>query len=286
MAVHPVARAAAVLPAAAAHGSRGSLDNDLLQPTGGSWGVHSSCSATAGRYECGGCGRQAGALALVQHDANLWSAEHEFGWQGGLIRIPVRMTVIRLDHGQLILHSPVPISAELRSELDALGPVGFIVVPETHGRFAAEVSQLYPSARLLAAPKASRRRRRLPFDGSLADQVPAEWAGQVDSLLLLGFRLHEVVLLHRPSRTLVLSDLCFHIQRSSSALARTFFRANGMWQHFGPSRIIRRAAVSDRAALGRSLERVLKWDFERIIPGHGDVIEHGGPAALSAAWPG
>ncbi len=222
---------------------------------------------------------------LVRHDTDLWSTEHEFRWQGGLIPIPVRMTVIRLRDGQLILHSPVPVSAELRSELDALGPVGFIVVPEAHGRFAQEVSEAHPSARLLAAPGAPSRRKSLAFSGSLADQPPAAWAGQVESLLVAGFRLNEVVLFHRPSRTLLLTDLCFNIQRSSSRVARLFFRANGMWQRFGPSRIIRQLAVSDRASLRRSLERVQQWDFERIIPGHGDVIEHGGPAALAAAWP-
>jgi hypothetical protein len=102
---------------------------------------------------------------------------------------------------------------------------------------------------------------------------------------VIGFRLEEVVLYHRSSRTLVLTDLCFNIQRSASGFARMFFRANGMWRRFGPSRIIRRIAVSDRAALQGSLERVLLWDFERILPGHGDVIEHGGRAALRAAWP-
>jgi hypothetical protein len=196
------------------------------------------------------------------------------------------MTVLRLDDGQLILHSPVPISPEIRKELDALGPVGFIVVPEAHGRFVEQVSRSYPSAQLLAAPGAPRRRRTLSFHGSLSDHAPAEWADQVESLALLGFRLHEVVLLHRSSRTLLLTDLCFNIQRSSSTVARLFFRANGMWQHFGPSRIIRRVGVSDRTTFARSLERVLVWDFERVIPGHGDVIEHGGPAALSAAWLG
>jgi hypothetical protein len=223
-------------------------------------------------------------MALVEHDTNLWSAEHEFGWQAGLIPILVRMTVIRLADGQLILHSPIPISPELREELDALGLVRFIVVPEMHGKFADEVSQTYPSAQLLAAPRAPRRRKALPFHASLADQPPTAWDGQVDTLLVLGFRLSEVLLFHRASRTLVLTDLCFNIQRSSSRVARTFFRANGMWQHFGPSRIIRRVGVSDHATLQRSLERALVWDFDRIIPGHGEVIEHAGPAAIRAAW--
>jgi hypothetical protein len=208
-------------------------------------------------------------VAPVRHDTDLWSTEHTFGWQGGLVPIPVRMTVIRLGDGQLILHSPVPVSPELRAELDVLGPVGFIVVPEAHGRFAHQVSQIYPSARLLT---------------TLADQPPAAWAGSVESVLVAGFRLNEVVLFHRPSRTLVITDLCFNIQRSSSRVARAFFRANGMWQRFGPSRIIRALSVSDRATFRQSLERVLRWDFERIVPGHGDVIEHGGPAALRAAW--
>jgi glyoxylase-like metal-dependent hydrolase (beta-lactamase superfamily II) len=119
---------------------------------------------------------------------------------------------------------------------------------------------------------------------SLADRPPAEWTGQVESLLVRGFRLDEVVLFHPLSRTLLITDLCFNIHHSSSHVSRLFFRANGMWQSFGPSRLIRRLAVSDRAALRQSLEKVLEWNFERIIPGHGDVIERGGPDALRAAW--
>ncbi len=226
---------------------------------------------------------RAGALRLIRHDTDLWSTEQEFGWQAGLIRIPVRMTVIRLGDGQLVLHSPVEISAELRAELDALGPVGFIVVPEAHGRFAEQASRTFPSARLMAAPNAPSRRKALPFIDSLADLPPEAWAGHVESHFVLGFPLHEVVLFHRPSRSLVLTDLCFNIQRSSSGVARVFLRANGMWRRFGPSRILRRV-VTDRKAFRRSLERVLAWDFERIVPGHGDVLERGGPAALRAAW--
>jgi len=222
--------------------------------------------------------------ALVRHDTDLWSSEYPLDWQAGLVPIPVRMTVIRLASGELVVHSPGPLSPALREELDALGRVGFLVVPAAHGRFAAEAAQRYPSARLLAAPRAPWRRSSLVFHDSLADQPPAEWAGQLESHLLLGFRLGEVLLFHRPSRTLVITDLCFNVQRSASRAARLFFRANGMWRRFGPSRLIRLLAVSDRAALQRSLEHVLDWDFERILPGHGDVVEHGGPTALRAAW--
>ena len=228
---------------------------------------------------------QVARRALVLHDTDLWSTEYALAWQSGLVPIPVRMTVIRLGDGQVIVHSPGPLSPALREELAALGRVAFLVVPQAHGRFASEAARMYPDAQLLSAPAAPWRRKALAFHASLADRPPAAWAGQVECHLVQGFRLGEVVLFHRPSRSLVLTDLCFNIHRSPSSLARLFFRANGMWQGFGPSRLIRRLAVSDRAALGRSIERILQWDSDRILPGHGDVIERDGQAALRAAWP-
>jgi Domain of unknown function (DUF4336) len=110
---------------------------------------------------------------LVRHDAELWSAEYQLGWQAGLIPITVRMTVIRLDNGQLILHSPGPLSRELGDELDALGPVAFIVVPQAHGKFAGQAAERYPAAQLLAAPSAPWRQKSLSFHSTLADQPPA-----------------------------------------------------------------------------------------------------------------
>ena len=112
-------------------------------------------------------------LALVRHDTDLWSIEYQLAWQAGLIPIPVRMTVLRLGDGQIILHSPGPISPELREELGALGRVGFIVVPQAHGKFAGQASLSYPFAQLLAAPSASWRRKPHSFHASLADQPPA-----------------------------------------------------------------------------------------------------------------
>lgn len=205
---------------------------------------------------------------LVAHAPDLWSAEYTLAWQFGSVPIPVRMTVIRLRDGALAVHSPAPLDAELRAELDALGRVAYLVVPAAHGKFAKGAAAAYPGAQVLEA-----------------EHAPDAWAGEVETHLVAGFRLREVVLLHRPSRTLVITDLAFNIHRSEHRFARVFFRANGMWQHFGPSRLIRRLAVSSRKEMRRSLEEILKWDFERILPGHGEVVEHGGPAALRAAWP-
>ena len=60
----------------------------------------------------------------------------------------------------------------LERELEELGSVGFIVVPQAHGRFAAQAARQFPDAQLLSAPFPSRRQRALPLRGELSDQPP------------------------------------------------------------------------------------------------------------------
>lgn len=45
-------------------------------------------------------------------------------------------------------------------------------------------------------------------------------------------------------------------------------------------------AVKDREAFGRSARRVLGWQFDRVVPCHGDVIETGGKGVFEkmVAW--
>ena len=42
--------------------------------------------------------------------------------------------------------------------------------------------------------------------------------------------------------------------------------------------------IKDRAAARASLERILAWDFDRIIVAHGDVLESGGHEILRRGY--
>ena len=96
-------------------------------------------------------------------------------------------------------------------------------------------------------------------------------------------KLDEVVFFHRPSRTLFVWDLCFHIAQSEHLPTRLFMRLNGAYGRFGPSRIAR-SMMRDRAAVRASVERMLAWAPERIVVAHGDVVERGGRDALQGAF--
>ncbi len=45
---------------------------------------------------------------------------------------------------------------------------------------------------------------------------------------------------------------------------------------------VEKLGVKDKAAFERSLEAMLQWDFERVIVGHGDVVETGKVALTEA----
>ena len=58
----------------------------------------------------------------------IYTATHPLVMPGG-IALGMRMTVVRLGDGGLFLHSPIPLSGELRRELDALGTPRALVAP-------------------------------------------------------------------------------------------------------------------------------------------------------------
>ena len=45
-----------------------------------------------------------------------------------------------------------------------------------------------------------------------------------------------------------------------------------------------KALTRDRGAARASFDRILAWDFDRVVVTHGEVLEHGGRAALREAW--
>ena len=195
------------------------------------------------------------------------------------------MTVIRLADGRLLLHSPVRLDMELRRWLDSLGPVCFAVAPNRlHHLYAGEVAQAYPGARLWVAPGLERKRPDLVFEAVLTDDAPPEWRGQVDQVFFRGRPYeNEVVFFHRASRTLLLCDLAFNFGPRSPAPTRLLMKLLRSYGSLGPSKLDP-LLIRDRRAARESLERILAWDFDRIVVAHGDVLEEGGHETLRRGY--
>lgn len=194
------------------------------------------------------------------------------------------MIVIRLADGRLWLNSPAPLDDSLRRELDALGSVAFVTPSSTlHGHlFMEQYSAAYPGVELWMVPRLDRKRPELEFAGVLGEEPEERWAREIDQAVFRGIRRIielEVEFFHRPTGTLILGDLAFNIGDEWPLLTRAFARVAGARNRLAPTRDFR-LAVRDREAARRSLERIMSWDFDRVIPGHGDIVERGGRAAF------
>jgi hypothetical protein len=199
--------------------------------------------------------------------------------------IGARMTVLRLPDASLLLHSPVPLDAALERALRELGPVGWLIGPsKAHHLFLGDYAKAFPGAALCGAPGLREKRRDLAFQHVLAPRPPPGWPESVKLQLVEGCPfMNEVALLHTPSRTLVLTDLVFNVQPGATNHAPLFHWLVGATGRFGPHRLIR-FGIRDRAAARRSLDRILAWEFDRIVMSHGEVVSAGGHRLLEQAF--
>ncbi len=220
---------------------------------------------------------------LRKLDENLWVSEQPLKFMG--LAVGARMTVIRLADGGLWVHSPLRLTPERRQAVEALGPVRFLVAPNKyHHLFIGEWMAAYPQARSYAAPGLPEKRKDLSFHAVLSDQAPAEWAGQVELLPWRGApMLNETVFFHRPSRTLIITDMAHNVSPDVTGYTRFFFRLFGGYGRLSVS-LVEKMVNRDRPAVRRTVDTILQWDFQRVIMAHGQVVEGNGSQAFREAY--
>jgi hypothetical protein len=224
---------------------------------------------------------------------NLWVLDQpDFNPGGG--KIGTRMSVIKLASSSLFLHSPTKLDDATKVALDAIGEVRAVVAPSrAHHLFVGDYIKAYPGAKLYGPPglvgdiedfrARTGARRDLKLDAVLGDEPLPDWGGEIDQHLFKGAPwLNEVVFFHRPTRTVIFTDLVFNVPADLKD-AWLFYTIVGGRGRFGPHRIIR-FAIRDRKAARESVARILQWDFDRVIVTHGDVLESGGKAKFADAF--
>ena len=206
----------------------------------------------------------------------------------GGARFDARMTTIKLRGGEILVHSPCPFTASLAAEVSALGRVSAIIAPgNLHWLHVRSCQQAFPGATTYICPGVEKRTNGVSFDVILGDEPPPLWADDLSQVVLQGTRfMREVAFFHRASRTLILVDL---VENFTSATPGTnflfliLFRAIGMWNRPAPAPEYR-FAWGDKRQVRACLERVLAWDFERVIVSHGDIITRDARQVVTRAW--
>ncbi len=207
----------------------------------------------------------------MQQVANgLWVMRFPLSLVGAQIGRTV--TLIRLGSGKVIVHSTAPFAPGDVEAIRELGEPGWLVEATLfHDTHARAGRRAFPGIPYLA-PDGFTASTRIRTQ-SLA-LPPADWAGEIDVLPVDGMpKVHEHVFLHRQTRTLIVADLVFNLPPDAPGWTRFFMRwVSGMRTFPDISRIFR-LCIRDRTAFAHSLKQILACDFDRMIVGHGRVIE-------------
>lgn len=199
-----------------------------------------------------------------------------------LMRYPLRafgidfrrcVTLLRLADGRVVIHSSAPFTAEDVEAIRHFGvPSWLVEATLMHDTFARPVSAVFPDLPYLA-PDGFAKLSGVPT-GPLYPP-PSDWTGQIEVLKVEGLRkINEHALFHRASQTLVLADLLFHFPADSRGWPRFFARHIMRLPRLSGISAFFRLMIRDRAAFALSMKKMLEWDFERIVVGHGEPIQN------------
>jgi hypothetical protein len=191
-----------------------------------------------------------------------------------LMKLPRRMTVVRLRDGRLLIWSAIALDETEMASLERYGVPAFLIVPNDHHRLDAKAwKERYPMLQVVA-PEGAREKvsEAVPVDGS----SPAFDDPDVLFLVVPGTQGHEAALLvRRPGgTTLVLNDLVGNI-RNESGFGGWLLRLMGFAGETAhiPSPV-KLTLVKNTEALRAQL---LQWaeipSLKRIVVSHGATIE-------------
>jgi len=194
------------------------------------------------------------------------------------VMFTTRMTIIRLSDGAIWVNSPVTAPFDTLKRITELGPVRYLVAgtPRHAWRLAAWHT-LFPEAELWAARTTplTLKKGHPPLTGILGDEPPQAWKNDFDQLAFKGNPLiEEVFFFHRRSRTVILDDLIqIHPMVKGKPFRNALWKLAGVASPHGGVGLDIRLSFTNRNRARRSFEKLLSWDFDKLIIAHGACID-------------
>ena len=222
--------------------------------------------------------------------SDIWVAE------GGVVSFhgfdyPTRMVIVRLADGGLWLWSPIKRNAEIEGAVGALGPVQHIVSPnKLHYLFLGEWQAAFPNAKLWGTASTIAKCRGLKFSGTLADDPPLDWAGQIDQAYFTNSPfMDELIFHHRNSRTVIIADLSQTFSEGFLKLhwpwwMRVIARWSKMIEGWGYPPIDYRISFRHHASARPKIRALIDKHPEHVVVAHGEVVRKDGEAFLRRAF--
>jgi len=201
-----------------------------------------------------------------------------------LFRGSVRMTVVA-GEGGAVLYSPVALEDDDIRQLGAIGPVAAIVAPNLfHHLYLRAAAEAFPAARVFVPEGLEAKIGPVPRAEAMTRAHPPALPGGIEHFIMDRHAVRETVLFHRPSRTLVTSDLIYNYQPEHAPGEKAFFR---LLACYGAPKVAfyHRFSIRDKTAVHELVAQVRAWAPRRLVMSHGRIVEDANAAEVfAAAW--
>jgi hypothetical protein len=163
--------------------------------------------------------------------------------------------------------------------------VRWLVVPNCwHHLGTPAASAHFLEAQVVGPASALYRNKALRLHVDIHGAQFSEQVPEFEVLPLRGVPFwDETVLYHRPTQTLLGADIVCCGGANDHWTWRCAARITGCYDRVRVPPDARKK-ISDKTAAGRSIHAMLKRPAQRLIVGHGDVIEEGCRDRLAQAW--
>ncbi|KAJ0145038.1 hypothetical protein CTA2_1054, partial [Colletotrichum tanaceti] len=229
----------------------------------------------------------------------------------GAIKIGGRGTLVRLSSGALAVFSPVALTDAVRAKIaEKGGDLAYIVAPDIeHHIFLSEYKAAFPAARLIGPDGLPQKRAKQTSDPKInpsdefflafkggpdkrAAAVTPEFDADFEYEYVDAHPNKEIAFFYKPDRLLIQADLLFNLPPTeqysrapegerdpSSGLANRLF--GSLQTTEGDVKWVKRfqwyvMSAKDRPAFNDSIRRIDAWDFDTMVPCHGDTIQGDG----------
>ncbi|KAK0443727.1 hypothetical protein EV421DRAFT_507661 [Armillaria borealis] len=231
-------------------------------------------------------------LVIREVTKDVWTFSKPFSRMG--MPFGGRSTAIKLRNGGIWVLASTPLDDETRTKLNELGTVQYIIGADAvHHMFLTEFKTAYPCAKLIAPEDAIKRHdnKDLKFDGAWGLDAPDTKYGFEDEIkhcYFSGFINKDVAFLHEPSKSMIQADLLLNLPGTEQYSKSDTSGKVPIIGSLGPQSWLHPRFTwtmgTDKEAMKKTANTVDGWDFQRIIPCHGDVIEKDAKQAWKDAY--
>lgn len=198
-----------------------------------------------------------------------------------LMKLPVCSVLVKANQGNILIS---PGSALDLEKIKSMENIKAIVAPNLwHSAGVPKAASYFPQAQLWGVEGLEKKRPDIQWTHFFPQSL-WPYSDELVPIFIDGMpKVNEVLFFHKKSKSLIVCDLCFNIQNSQGLGSWLVLNMFGTYQKLAVSKFFLKF-IKDKVALQKSLTQLFSYDFENIIPSHGEVVQGQGKNILLKAF--